>query len=145
MKATKLALLSSSVIWLSACLPPTGQLFGEQVDYIRNDLGPLVDCTTQTDWTTGKPAYSSVAKSNAESFWRKNNLPKGTLYYVCEGNLAVLPKDCAGNALTTPNLRRYWKKYDLPIGLEEFGCSSGVPKVPKGSWFEQNGRTTYQP
>lgn len=137
MRTMNLSLLLISVIWLSACIPPSGQLFGEQVEYLRNDSGNVViECASQTDWTTGKIVVKGVQKDWAKEFWTKNNLPKGTLYYVCDGNKAVLPKDCNGNSLTTPEIRKYWKKYNLPIGTEKFDCSSGVPKVPKGSWFE---------
>ena len=130
MKALKLVLISSSVLCLSACLPPTGQLFGDQVDYLKNDQGNIIgECTSKINPMTGEKALSGVAKSGANGFWMNNNLPKGTLYYVCEGEQAVLPKDCQGNPLTTPKIRRYWKKYNLQAGTVKFNCSSGVPRV----------------
>lgn len=130
MKALKLALISSSILWLSACLGTThGEFFGDQIEYLKDDVGVVTECTTETDWTTGKRAFKGVAKTDAKEFWRKNNLPKGTLYFTCEGDKEVLPKDCQGNSLTTPQIRRYWKKYNLPVGTDKFNCSNGVPKV----------------
>ncbi|MFT5097081.1 MAG: hypothetical protein ACI9JO_001103 [Psychrobacter okhotskensis] len=130
-KSFKLALLSANIVWLSACLPPSGVFSGEQTEYLTNDIGVLSECTTQTSWKTGERRFNPVPKSQANFFWKENNLPKGTLYYVCEGDKAVLPRDCQGKSLTTPELRSYWKKYDLPVGLKKFNCSSGVPKDPR--------------
>lgn len=134
MQSIKLSLLITSVLGLTACLGPSGQVFGDQVEYLENDSGNSVaECTTAVSWQTGEPLFSPVHKSRANAFWQDNNLPKGTLYYVCDGDKALLPEDCQGNSLTTPQIRRYWKKYDLPVGTTEFDCSSGVPKVAKGS------------
>lgn len=131
MKSFKLALLSISTIWLSACLPPSGIFSGQQTEYLRNDIGVLSECTTALNWKTGEPSFDPIPKSSANAFWRDNNLPKGTLYYICEGDKALLPKDCQGKPLTTPELRRYWKKYNLPIGSKEFNCSNGIPNLSR--------------
>lgn len=134
MKLIKLFTLSICTLSLTACFPPTGQFFGEQKDYLKNDLGQIVrECTDEINPMTGKTAFNGVAKSRANGFWMRNNLPKGTLYYVCEGAQTVLPKDCQGKPLNTPEIRRYWKKYNLPTGTTKFDCSSGVPKVANDS------------
>ena len=134
MQSIKLSLLVTSVLGLTACLGPSGQVFGDQVEYLENDSGNSVaECTTAVSWQTGEPLFSPIRESRANVFWRDNNLPKGTLYYVCDGDKALLPKDCQGNSLTTPQIRRYWKKYNLPVGSKEFDCSSSIPKVAKGS------------
>lgn len=134
MKSVKLAILSVGALWLSACLPPTGQFFGDQVSYLRNDQGIVIaKCTNEMDESTGYRTFKPIQESKANAFWINNSLPKGTLYVVCEGEQAVLPKDCQGNSLTTPEIRRYWKKYNLPAGTTRFECSSGVPKVANDS------------
>ena len=130
MKLIKLVILSICTLSFTACFTPTGQLFGEQKEYLKNDLGQIInECTDNINPMTGKVAFRGVAEGDANGFWMRNNLPKGTLYYVCEGAQTVLPKDCQGNSLTTPEIRRYWKKYNLPAGTTRFECSSGVPKV----------------
>lgn len=134
MQSLKIILLSTSLLWLTACIGSSAQFFGDQVEYLKDDSGyPIAECPTKTDKTTGQPIFYSLAKSSANQYWKEKNLPEGTLYYICEGNRALLPKDCQGNSLTTPQIRRYWKKYDLPVGTTEFDCSSGVPKVAQGS------------
>ena len=135
MQSTKLLLFIASILSLSACETTADFLIGSQMqtEYLKNDVGVLTECTTAVSWKTGKPRSSPILKSWANSFWQDNNLPKGTLYYVCDGDKALLPKDCQGNSLTTPQIRRYWKKYNLPVGSKEFDCSSGIPKVAKGS------------
>lgn len=135
MQSTKLSLLITSVLVLSACETTADYLIGSQMqtEYLKNDLGVLTECTTAVSWKTGEPSFDPIPKSWANAFWQNNNLPKGTLYYVCDGDKALLPKDCQGNSLTTPQIRRYWKKHDLPVGTIEFDCSSGMPKVAKGN------------
>lgn len=134
MQSKKLSLIIISILGLSACESTADFLIGSQMqtEYLKNDLGILTECRTALDWTTGKPDSSPIIKSWANAFWRDNNLPKGTLYYVCDKDKGLLPKDCQGKSLTTPQIRRYWKKYNLPVGTTEFDCSSGVPKVIKG-------------
>ncbi len=105
----------------------TREVFWDSPTYLENDLGQVLsDCTTYTNYM-GEVHSNYLDKSEAKSFWKKNNFPKGTLYWLCDGTKPVLPKDCQGKPLTTPKLRRYWKKYDLPRGTEEFNCTNGVP------------------
>ncbi|WP_201551656.1 hypothetical protein [Psychrobacter fjordensis] len=131
MKSIQLSLLLTSILGLSACISHPAQFFGMQTEYLENDLGVVTECTTQKDRQTGKPLFSPLPKADEKFFWRDNNLPKGTLYFTCEGDKALLPKDCQGNSLTTPQLRRYWKKHDLMVGSVEFDCHNGIPKSYK--------------
>ena len=130
MKLIKIATIVISTIGLSACLPPTGQIFGDQnTKYLKNDVGIVSECPygETPDWVL------QIPESGSNYFWERSNLPKGTLYFICDGDKELLPKDCQGNSLTTPEIRRYWKKYNLPAGTTEFDCSSGVPKVANDS------------
>lgn len=122
MKSIYLSLLLVSALGLTACIDlDLGGQFMYKQEYLKNDSGNSVaECTTALSWKTGKPRSSPILKSWANSFWQDNNLPKGTLYYVCDGDIALLPKDCQGKSLTTPQIRRYWKKYNLPVGTTEF-------------------------
>lgn len=129
LKTACVVLLSLS--GLSACAP-TGQIFGGHIDAFKDDNGnALAECRTDINPVDGKRVFDVIPKSQANTFWIKHNLPKGTLYYVCEGEKAVLPKDCEGNSLTTPQIRKYWRKHNLPVGTRKFDCSTGVPQAPQ--------------
>ena len=133
MKSIKLALLLTSMLGLTACIDLGARFMYEQ-DYLEDDSGNAVgECTTEINPATDRLLFSPIIKSWAKRYWEDNNLPKGTLYFVCDGSTPLLPKDCQGNELTTPQLRRYWKKYDLPISTYEFNCRNGVPSVPADS------------
>ncbi|MGO2444202.1 MAG: hypothetical protein ACTH7W_06020, partial [Psychrobacter sp.] len=130
MKSIKLALLLTSMLGLTACIDLGARFMYEQ-DYLEDDSGNAVgECTTEINPATDRLLFSPIIKSWAKRYWEDNNLPKGTLYFICDGSTPLLPKDCQGNELTTPQLRRYWKKYDLPISTYEFNCRNGVPSVP---------------
>ncbi|MBE0441673.1 MULTISPECIES: hypothetical protein [unclassified Psychrobacter] len=133
MKSIKLALLLTSMLGLTACIDLGARFMYEQ-DYLEDDSGNAVgECTTEINPATDRLLFSPIIKSWAKRYWEDNNLPKGTLYFICDGSTPLLPKDCQGNELTTPQLRRYWKKYDLPISTYEFNCRNGVPSVPADS------------
>lgn len=130
MKSIKLALLLTSMLCLTACID-LGARFMYKQEYLEDDSGNAVGrCTTQINPATDKLLFSPLPERSAEEYWEDNNLPKGTLYFTCDGDTPLLPKDCQGNELTTPQLRRYWKKYDLPISTYKFNCRNSVPSVP---------------
>ena len=130
MKALYIALLFIGTLSLSACIDLGARFMYEQ-DYLEDDSGnAVVECPTQIDEKTGEPIYFFLAKGSAKRYWEQHNLPKGTLYFTCDGDTPLLPKDCQGNELTTPQLRRYWRKYDLPKGTMEFACNNGIPSAP---------------
>ncbi len=55
-----------------------------QKSYLKNSLGRAVqDCTD-----TGR--YIALGDS-AKEFWKENNLPKGTINFVCKNGKAYLP------------------------------------------------------
>ena len=125
MKPMRIILLLSSSLLLSSCFGVThGEFFGGHTKNLETDSG---------NGFSACEGDGLIVESQANRFWEKSNLPEGTLYFLCEGDKEVLPKDCEGNSLTTPQLRRYWKKYDLPVGTKEFDCRNGVPSVPADS------------
>lgn len=135
MQSIKLSLLVTSVLGLTACIDlDLGGQFMYKQEYLEDDSGNAVGrCTTQINPATDKLLFSALPERSAEEYWQNNNLPKGTLYFICDGAEASLPKDCQENELTTPQLRRYWRKYDLPVGTYKFDCRNGIPKVPADS------------
>lgn len=125
MKPMRITLLLSSSLLLSSCFGVThGEFFGGHTKYLKKDSGNSV-------FACGGGGI--IGESSRYQFWKESNLPEGTLYFLCEGDKEVLPKDCEGNSLTTPQLRRYWKKYDFPVGTKRFDCRNGVPSVPVDS------------
>lgn len=135
MKSIYLSLLLVSTLGLTACIDlDLGGQFMYKQEYLEDDSGNAVgECTTQINPATDKLLFSPLPERLAEEYWEDNNLPKGTLYFTCDGDTPLLPKDCQGNELTTPQLRRYWKKYDLPISTYKFNCRNGIPSVPADS------------
>lgn len=130
MKAMYISLLCISTLGLSACIDLGAQFMYQQED-LEDDSGHAVPrCTTEINPATKERLFSPIPKSWAKGYWEKHNLPKGTLYFICDGDTPLLPKDCQGNELTTPQLRRYWRKYDLPKGTMEFTCNNGIPSGP---------------
>ena len=133
MQIIKLTLILTSILGLTACIDLGARFMYEQ-DYLETDSGNAVGrCTTEINPATDKLLFSPLPERSAKGYWEDNNLPQGTLYFVCDGSTPLLPKDCQGNELTTPQLRRYWKKYDLPVGTKRFDCRNGVPRVPADS------------
>ena len=132
MKSIYLSLLLVSALGLTACIDlDLGGQFMYKQEYLEADSGNAVGrCTTQINPATDKLLFSPLPERSAKKYWEDNNLPKGTLYFTCDGSKPLLPKDCQGNEMTTPQLRRYWKKYDLPVGTKRFDCRNGVPSVP---------------
>lgn len=129
MKSLYLSLLLVSMLGLTSCIDLGGQFMYKQ-EYLEDDSGNAVGrCTTQINSATDKLLFSPLPERSAEEYWEDNNLPEGTLYFTCDGDTPLLPKDCQGNELTTPQLRRYWKKYNLPISTYKFDCKNGVPSV----------------
>lgn len=133
MQTIKLTLILTSILGLTACIDLGARFMYEQ-DYLETDSGNAVGrCTTEINPATDRLLFSPLPERSAKGYWEDNNLPKGTLYFICDGSTPLLPKDCQGNELTTPQLRRYWKKYDLPVGTKRFDCRNGVPRVPADS------------
>ncbi|WP_352257958.1 hypothetical protein [Psychrobacter sp. TB55-MNA-CIBAN-0194] len=131
MKSIQLPLLLTSILGLTACIDLGARFMYEQDD-LETDSGNAVGmCTTEINPATDRLLFSPLPKSWAKGYWDRNNLPKGMLYFTCDGSTPLLPKGCQGNSLTTPQLRRYWKKHDLMVGSVEFDCHNGIPKSYK--------------
>lgn len=107
-----LSVLTALAINLTACYKQSDILGGGE--YISDkDYGLVENCHGDLISTKLKP-------SDADKFWRDNNLPKGTTKFICKNGTAYLPSkitDCQGSVITKQ-----------PGGLEKFKRDNSIIK-----------------
>ena len=95
------------------------------------DYGLVENCHGDLISTKLKP-------SDADKFWRDNNLPKGTTKFICKNGTAYLPKqatDCQGSLLykREGGIQGFLQEYKLNATARNirFACQNGqVVHVP---------------
>lgn len=106
-----LSVLTAVAINLNACYKQSDILGGGE--YLSNQEGSVLNCE-------GKLISTKLKPSDADNFWRDNNLPKGTANFVCKDGKAYLPNkvtDCQGKVIAKRS-----------GGLEGFKKESGIYK-----------------
>lgn len=107
-----LSVLTAVAVNMTACYTQSDIIGGGE--YISNkDYGLSQDCYGELISTQLKP-------SDADKFWKENNLPKGTTQFVCKDGKAYLPNkvtDCQGKVIAKRS-----------GGLEGFKKESGIYK-----------------
>lgn len=125
-----LSVLTAVAINLTACLTQSDILGGNE--YLSDKDGALLDCNGQLISTKLKP-------SDADTFWKKNGLPKGNTDFVCKDFKAYEAKkatDCQGNLIAkhSGGVEGFRSKYNLNNGNMRFVCKGGtVTPVPLSS------------
>ena len=125
-----LSVLTALAINLTACYKQSDILGGEE--YLKDNKNGLVsDCRGEFLSTKFKP-------SEADVFWKDNNLPRGTTQFVCKNGTAYLPKqatDCQGSLLykREGGIQGFLQEYKLNATARNirFACQNGqVVHVP---------------
>lgn len=110
-----LPLLTAVAINLTACYKQSDILGGGE--YLSDKYGMVPDCNGELISTKLKP-------SDADAFWRENDLPKGTANFVCKNGRAYLPSkvtDCKGNLIAKQS-----------GGIAQFKINNNFPKYENG-------------
>ena len=116
MKMINTILAGVCLLSLTACYKQSDILGGEE--YLKDNKNGLVsDCRGEFLSTKFKP-------SEADAFWRENDLPKGTANFVCKNGRAYLSSkvtDCKGNLIAKQS-----------GGIAQFKINNNFPKYENG-------------
>lgn len=120
MKTISTILVATSLLSFTACMNSRDWIGGGE--YLSNDRGMVSDCQ-------GNFIGTSNDISEADLFWRDNNLPKGTTDFVCKDGKAYLPNkvtDCQGNLIAKQ-----------PGGIDQFKLNNNFPRYEDGEmvWY----------
>ena len=125
-----LSMITAVSLNLTACYKQSDILGGGE--YLSNKDGLIRNCYGEFISTKLKP-------SDADAFWKKNSLPKGTTDFVCKDFIAYESKkvtDCQGNLIAKQSggVEGFRAKYNLNNGNMRFTCENGiVTPVPLNS------------
>ena len=107
-----LSMITAVAINMTACYTQSDILGGGE--YVSDkDYGLVENCR-------GELISTQLRPSDADEFWKKNNLPKGTTKFICKNGKAYLPSkvtDCQDNIISKQ-----------PGGLEKFKRDNGINK-----------------
>ena len=123
-------MLTAVALNLTACYKQSDILGGGE--YLSNKGGLIRNCYGEFISTKLKP-------SDADAFWKKNSLPKGTTDFICKDFKAYESKkvtDCQGNLIAKQSggVEGFRAKYNLNNGNMRFTCENGiVTPVPLNS------------
>ena len=122
-----LSVLTAVAFNLTACYKQSDILGGGE--YLSNKDGSVLNCE-------GKLISTKLNPSDADKFWRDNNLPKGTANFVCKDGKAYLPDkvtDCQGNVISKrqDGLKGFQVEHNLSSNGNNifFGCSGSQVKI----------------